>query len=65
MTIAGNTLADRQPSEVVYYGMDGDDPYSIDVARMDSHGGWVSTATDYLRFLVCADGCRRCLSCFP
>jgi CubicO group peptidase (beta-lactamase class C family) len=56
MTIAGNTLADRQPGEVVYYGLDGDDPYGIPVSRMDSHGGWVATATDCLRFLVRVDG---------
>ncbi|MFC3997578.1 serine hydrolase [Nocardiopsis sediminis] len=56
MSIAGNTLADRRPDEVVYYGLDGDDPYSMQVHRMDSHGGWVATATDVLRFLVRVDG---------
>jgi CubicO group peptidase (beta-lactamase class C family) len=56
MTIAGNTLADRQPGEVVYYGLDNQDPYGMQVSRMDSHGGWVSTAADYLRFLVRVDG---------
>jgi len=54
--IAGNTLADRQPDEVVYYATDDGDPYGMLVSRMDSHGGWISTATDYLRFMVRADG---------
>lgn len=56
MTIAGNTLVNRQPGEVVYYGLDDQDPYGMQVSRMDSHGGWVTTATDYLRFLVRVDG---------
>ncbi|HET9255511.1 MAG TPA: serine hydrolase [Pseudonocardiaceae bacterium] len=57
MTLAGNTLADRQPREVVYYGQNGDgDPYSMQVTRMDSHGGWVATATDLVRLAVRVDG---------
>jgi CubicO group peptidase (beta-lactamase class C family) len=56
MAIAGNTLAERQPGEVVYYGTTDGDPYAILVSRMDSHGGWLCTATDYLRFMVRADG---------
>ncbi|MFC4562216.1 serine hydrolase [Nocardiopsis mangrovi] len=56
MSIAGDTLADRLPGEVVYYGLDGDDPYSMRVHRMDAHGGWVATATDVLRFAVRVDG---------
>lgn len=54
--IAGDTLAERQPDEVVYYGTNDGDPYGMLVSRMDSHGGWISTATDYLRFMVRADG---------
>ena len=56
MAIAGNTLADRQPSEAVYYGLDGADPYNMQVSRMDSHGGWISTAVDLLRILIRTDG---------
>ncbi len=59
MEIAGDTLADRRPGEVVYdasnapasYGQ----PYSIPVTRMDSHGGWIATATDLLRFVTRVD----------
>ncbi len=56
MTIAGNTLADRLPHEVKYYGQFGEDPYSFNIHRMDSHGGWVSTAKDLAAFLVKVDG---------
>jgi CubicO group peptidase (beta-lactamase class C family) len=56
MLIGANTLAERQPNEVVYYGTNDGDPYGILVSRMDSHGGWIGTATDYLRFMVRADG---------
>jgi CubicO group peptidase (beta-lactamase class C family) len=56
MRIAGDTLAQRLPDEVVYEDQAGQDPYGIPVARMDSHGGWVSTATDLMRFAVRVDG---------
>jgi len=56
MVISGNTLADRIPNEVVYYGQSGENPYIYNVARMDSHGGWLASATDLARFLVHVDG---------
>lgn len=56
MLIAGNTLAQRAPNEVVYYGQDGEDPYGMQVTRMDSHGGWLATPTDLVRLLVRVDG---------
>jgi CubicO group peptidase (beta-lactamase class C family) len=56
MMIAGDTMAETQPDEVFYYPLDNVSPYGIPVARMDSHGGWIATATDLLRFLVRADG---------
>jgi CubicO group peptidase (beta-lactamase class C family) len=49
MRIAGNTLADRAPGEVVYHDQERRDPYGLNVARMDSHGGWIATATELLR----------------
>jgi CubicO group peptidase (beta-lactamase class C family) len=39
MTIAGNTLQQRHPREVKYYGQDRETPYDMNVTRMDSHGG--------------------------
>jgi CubicO group peptidase (beta-lactamase class C family) len=55
MRIGGNTRAERAPHEVIYYDQDGNDPYGMDVRRMDSHGGWLATATDLTRFLVRVD----------
>jgi CubicO group peptidase (beta-lactamase class C family) len=56
MRIAGNKLADRAPGEVVYYGAGRQDPYSMNVRRMDSHGGWLATAPDLVRFASHVDG---------
>jgi hypothetical protein len=43
MQIAGSTLAERVCGEAIYYETGSPDAYSIDVARMDSHGGWRAT----------------------
>jgi CubicO group peptidase (beta-lactamase class C family) len=59
MRIAGNTEKDRAPKEVKYFGQGQgpyDDPYKIDVNRMDSHGGWIATAADLVRFALHVDG---------
>ena len=56
MEIAGNTLRDRAQNEVIYYGQDGQNPYGMNIRRMDSHGGWLAHPTDLLRFLVQVDG---------
>ena len=56
MRLAGNTLAERAAQEVVYYDQDGANPYRMNVRRMDSHGGWLATPTDLVRFLVHVDG---------
>lgn len=50
MSIAGNTLAERQPDEVRYHGQDGQDPYAMNVRRMDAHGGWIATASQVALF---------------
>jgi CubicO group peptidase (beta-lactamase class C family) len=50
MAIAGNTPAERRPDEVRYHGQDGQDPYAINVARMDAHGGWIASASDVALF---------------
>ena len=55
MAIAGNTLAQRRPGEVRYYGQAGD-PYGMNVTRMDSHGGWIARPADMVRFLMHVDG---------
>ena len=56
MQIAGNRLADRGPNEVVYYGQNGSDPYGFNIRRMDSHGGWIATPSDLVRFAMHVDG---------
>ncbi|HEX3745911.1 MAG TPA: serine hydrolase domain-containing protein [Bryobacteraceae bacterium] len=50
MRISGNTRAERARGEVVYYPAPGEDAYDMDVRRMDSHGGWLATAPDLVRF---------------
>ena len=55
MEIAGDTEADKKANEVKYYGQDGEDPYGMKVARMDSHGGWIATSMDLVRLLVRVD----------
>ena len=64
MRLAGNTLAQRAANEVVYYEKNVFfinfkppflkiiNPYSMNVARMDSHGGWIGTPSDMVRFMM-------------
>lgn len=56
MKIAGNTLAERATNEVVYHGRDGENPYNMNVRRMDAHGGWIARPEDLVKFLIHADG---------
>jgi CubicO group peptidase (beta-lactamase class C family) len=55
MSIAGNTLDERKRDEVRYYGQ-GEDPYNMNVARMDSHGGWIARPAAIVRFMMHVDG---------
>jgi CubicO group peptidase (beta-lactamase class C family) len=59
MTIANNSPAERQVGEVRYYGPPGVDPYRANVARMDSHGGWIASARDVVQFANHATGLSR------
>jgi len=54
MKIGGNTLNERSPGEVKYYQSEYS-PYIMNVTRMDSHGGWIASATDLARFIVKID----------
>jgi len=58
MRISGNTLAERAPGEVAYSGQNGEDPYSMNVRRMDSHGGWLASASDLVRVAVNIGGIK-------
>jgi CubicO group peptidase (beta-lactamase class C family) len=51
MKIGENKEKERGPNEVVYYGQYGEDPYKINLVRMDSHGGWIASSTDLVIFL--------------
>jgi CubicO group peptidase (beta-lactamase class C family) len=51
MKIAENKMKERAPNEVVYYGQYGEDPYKMNVTRMDSHGGWIASSTGLVQFL--------------
>ncbi len=56
MQVGGNRLVDKKQNEVVYYGQGNEDPYRYNISRMDSHGGWIASAADLLRFVFCVDG---------
>jgi CubicO group peptidase (beta-lactamase class C family) len=58
MRVGGDTLAERLPREVRYHGQNDEDPYGMNVRRMDSHGGWVGSPTDLVRFATHFDGFR-------
>src|SRR5271168_3363571 len=51
MRIAGNSLKQRAPNEVVYFGQYNEDPYKINVTRMDANGGWLATPSALVQFL--------------
>ena len=53
--ISGNTLAQRRRGEVMYYGQ-GENPYGMNVARMDSCGGWIARPADLVQFLMHVSG---------
>jgi CubicO group peptidase (beta-lactamase class C family) len=53
MRTGGNTREERFPGEVTYEQPDEPGwPYGMDVSRMDSHGGWIASATDLARFMA-------------
>ncbi len=58
MRIGGNTAAQRAPGEPVYYEQlrSQDNPYDWNLAQLDSHGGWIATAGDLVRFATHVDG---------
>ncbi len=55
MMISGNTLEQRQRDEVKYYGQ-GENPYDMNVTRMDSHGGWLARPAEIVKFMMHVDG---------
>jgi CubicO group peptidase (beta-lactamase class C family) len=51
MQIGRNKEGQRFPNEVTYFGQYSEDPYKMNVTRMDSHGGWVASPTSLVQFL--------------
>jgi CubicO group peptidase (beta-lactamase class C family) len=51
MQIAANKESQRAPNEVVYYGQFSEEPYKLNVARMDSNAGWIASSTQLVQFL--------------
>jgi CubicO group peptidase (beta-lactamase class C family) len=51
MKIARNKEGQRFLNEVIYFGQYSEDPYKMNVTRMDSHGGWVASPTGLVQFL--------------
>ena len=64
MEIAGNTLADRRPQEVRYYGQASENPYRVNVRRMDAHGGWLARPAALAIFASHVDGFSRLAGVF-
>ncbi|MGA8036132.1 MAG: serine hydrolase domain-containing protein [Candidatus Acidiferrales bacterium] len=50
MQIAGNSEKQRASNEAAYLGQFGENPYKINVARMDSTAGWIATSSDLAKF---------------
>ncbi len=51
MQIAANKESQRAANEVVYYGQFSEDPYKLNVTRMDSNAGWIASSTELVQFL--------------
>jgi CubicO group peptidase (beta-lactamase class C family) len=51
MQIARNSERQRVSDEVVYIGQYSEDPYKININRMDSTAGWIASSTQLVQFL--------------
>ena len=51
MQIAANKEKQRAPNEVVYYGQYSEDPYKLNITRMDADNGWIASSTQMVQFL--------------
>ena len=56
MRVGANSPAPTGSDEVRYASNGRFDPYSLNVRRMDAHGGWIGTASDLVRFIAGVDG---------
>ena len=51
MQIARNSEHDRATNEVIYIGQYSEEPYKINITRMDSTAGWIASSTQLVQFL--------------
>jgi CubicO group peptidase (beta-lactamase class C family) len=51
MQIANNSERHRASNEVVYIGQYSEDPYKININRMDSTDGWIASSTQLVQLL--------------
>ena len=51
MAIARNKQGEHAPNEVTYYGQYSEDPYKMNITRMDSAAGWIASPSDLVIFL--------------
>jgi CubicO group peptidase (beta-lactamase class C family) len=51
MQVAQNSERHRASDEVVYIGQYSEDPYKININRMDSSAGWIASSTQLVQFL--------------
>ncbi len=51
MQIARNSEHDRATNEVLYIGQYSEEPYKINITRMDSTAGWIASSTQLVQFL--------------
>ena len=56
MYIGANKKENKRYKEVAYYAGEGTGAYELKMRRMDSHGGWIASSVDLLRFMVRVDG---------
>jgi len=51
MQIAANSEHDRAANEIIYIGQYSEQPYKINIIRMDSTAGWIASSTRLVQFL--------------
>lgn len=60
MRLGRSKLQDRAPGEVTYESKRGDVYGAFNLENMDSHGGWLASAPELVRFAAAFDGPREC-----
>jgi D-alanyl-D-alanine carboxypeptidase len=55
MQIGGNSKTEKKTNEVVYYE-ENNEPYTINLSRMDAGAGWIASAKDLIKLIAVVDG---------